>query len=427
MKRSVFAILAVLLSTAFASAPDTLWTRAYGGANDDVGRSMQLTADGGCIIAGYTLSFGAGGSDVWLLKIDAQGDTEWTRTYGGSSDDEAYSVDLTFDGGYIVAGMTRSYDAGWLLRLTATGDTEWTRTFGGSSNGFGHSVRQVADSGYVVAGRAWPGQLLKYDALGDTVWTRAVGAGHFHCVRQATNGDFLLAGYDGYEGGDHCRTDSAGNLLWTRRTALWGDLYGVALRPDNGSVVVGTDGSSFLFLEAYDSLGNRSWGKGFRPHPSYAFGNSVERAGDGYFAVGGFSFAGDDIYLVRVNLNGDSLWTKVIGGDSEDIGYAGQQTADSGFVVAGSTRSFGAGGSDVWLIRLEPEQIGIHEMPNDETRMTNGGPTILPLSNVQSLESMVIFDAMGRRTANPKPGVYFVREARAQAQAQTVRKVVVTR
>ena len=89
-----------------------MWTRTYGGTDYDDGWSVQQTSDGGYVIAGYTVSFGAGDEDVYLIKTNASGDTLWTRTYGGTGDDEGYSVQQTSDGGYIIAGRTQSFGAG---------------------------------------------------------------------------------------------------------------------------------------------------------------------------------------------------------------------------------------------------------------------------------------------------------------------------
>jgi len=95
-----------------AQAPDTLWTKIYGGVNDDGAHSVQQTSDGGYIVVGYTMSFGPGFSNVWLLKTDANGDTIWTTTYGGDNIEYSYSVKQTFDDGYIIAGRTNSFGAG---------------------------------------------------------------------------------------------------------------------------------------------------------------------------------------------------------------------------------------------------------------------------------------------------------------------------
>ncbi len=113
-----FCIIFMLISLFAASAlaqpnPDTLWTRTYGGSSEDWDLSVQQTADGGYVLTGRTKSFGAGNYDVYLVKTNPLGDTLWTRTYGGNSDDEAWSVQQTTDGGFIVVGSTLSFGTGY--------------------------------------------------------------------------------------------------------------------------------------------------------------------------------------------------------------------------------------------------------------------------------------------------------------------------
>jgi len=147
----------LLAAAAYAQPnPDTLWTRTYGGSSDDGAYSVQQTTDGGYIMAGQTLSFGAGNYDFYLVKTNSLGDTLWTRTYGGNVHDCAYSVRQTADGGYIVAGYIYSFGAGsddfYLVKTNSQGDTLWTRTYGGSNSDLAYSVQQTADGGYIVAG-----------------------------------------------------------------------------------------------------------------------------------------------------------------------------------------------------------------------------------------------------------------------------------
>jgi len=157
---------------------DTQWTRIYDHDGDNEAYSAQQTTDGGYIIAGWTV-----GMNFYLVKTDAGGNTLWTRTYGGSMSDWAYSVQQTTDGGYIIAGFTYSFGAGnsdcYLVKTNADGDTLWTRTYGGSFNDEAYSVQQTTDGGYIIAGRTGSFgagysdiYLVKTDAGGDTLWTR---------------------------------------------------------------------------------------------------------------------------------------------------------------------------------------------------------------------------------------------------------------
>jgi len=187
---------------------NTTWTHTYGGIDNELANSVKQTDDWGYIIAGYTLSYGAGLSDFYLVKTDGNGDTIWTRTYGGSFNDYGVSVQQTMDGGYIITGMTTSFgvDSGdiYLIKTYGNGDTSWTKTYGGTSLDYGVSVQQTSDDGYIVAGvtESYGAglsdfYLVKTDWNGNTIWTRTYGGSSYDAgvsVQQTTDGGYIIAG-----------------------------------------------------------------------------------------------------------------------------------------------------------------------------------------------------------------------------------------
>ena len=139
------------------SLGDTLWTKTYGGSGSDSAYAVLETSDNGYIVAGYTNSFGAGGFDVFLIHTDADGDTVWTQTYGTSGDEIGRDIDLTYDGGFVIAGYTDSYGAGlsdmWLIRANSTGEPLWTFPFGGEEYELGYAVIECSDGSFLMVGQ----------------------------------------------------------------------------------------------------------------------------------------------------------------------------------------------------------------------------------------------------------------------------------
>jgi hypothetical protein len=188
------------------SSGNKTWDKAFGGWTQDVGQSVIQTMDGGYIIAGRTVSYAVGGSDVYLIKTDSSGNKTWEKTFGSTGVDGGESVSQTADGGYIIAGWTNSYGAGlydvWLIKTDSSGNKTWDKTFGGVSNDRGCSVSQTTDGGYIISG-----------------WTESYGAGNHDVwiIKTDTNGnktwDKIFGGTGDDEGNSGIQTTDKGYVI----------------------------------------------------------------------------------------------------------------------------------------------------------------------------------------------------------------------
>ena len=374
-------LISILLPT-YCTAEIT-FEKTYGGTDWDEGHSVQPTSDGGYVIAGWTASFGEGYGDVYLIRTDLLGDILWTRTYGGADSDRGYSVRQTADGGYMIAGRTRSFGSGnwdvYLIKTDPAGDTLWTRAYGGANRELAYSVRQTADGGYIVVGCTesfgagkFDVYLIKTDSLGDTLWTKTFGGYDWdvgRCVQQTSDGGYVVVGHTGSFGGHMgdaylIKTDSLGDTLWTKTYGLYGDEGGHSVQQtsDGGYVIAGYGHSreKDVWLVKTDTSGNLMWARTYGG-PGQDWGNSIQQTSDGgYIAAGWTASFGQGIrsvYLVRTDSLGDTLWTRVHGGKLEDRATSVQLTSDGGFIIAGWTGSFGAGLFDVYLIKTDEDGL----------------------------------------------------------------------
>ncbi len=385
---SLFFIFFLLLQlTVYSQAPDTLWTRAYGGIFNDIGASGIETSDGGFLFTGF-----ANTSDLGLLKTDANGNLVWLKTFGGVSFDIGYNVIESSDGGYVIIGSTYSYGAGgcdaWLMKVDSSGNQLWSHTFGGTNNDFGVSVKQTPDGGYIIAGYTnsygaglYDVWLIRVGPDGNPGWAKTYGAAgddYGYSVDLTMDGGFVVAGYQnsftvgGFDVG-LLKVDANGNLVWLKN--FGGSLndhgYSVKATSDGGYIIAGDTrsfgaGGSDVWLIKTNSVGTEQWSKTY----GAAFddeGRSVDETPDGCFVITGdtrsFGAGLSDVGFMKADSAGNLLWITTFGGLQDDHGRSVVCTSDGGCIITGGTYSFGAGGEDVWIIKTEPDVTSITDKP----------------------------------------------------------------
>jgi len=265
------------------SSGNKLWFKHYGGSSSDFGYSIQQTSDGGYILAGYSGSYSNGGNDFAIYKLDSSGNKVWFKHYGGASDDSAYSIQQTSDGGYIVAGWTHSFTYGAediaIYKLSSNGNKTWFKHYGGSDKDRCYSVRQASDGGYVVAGYSnsytYGGAdfaIYKLNSSGNKVWFKHYGgAGNdtSWSIQQISGGGYIVAG--GTNSFTHGSTDfaiykldSSGNKTWFKHYGGTqnDEAYWIQQTSDSGYIVAGatssfSNGVSDFGIYKLDSAGNK--------------------------------------------------------------------------------------------------------------------------------------------------------------------------
>ncbi|UCG92998.1 MAG: T9SS type A sorting domain-containing protein [candidate division WOR-3 bacterium] len=419
----------------FGDPPDTLWARTFGGADIDVAYSVCETSDGGYIATGYTNSFGAGQQDAYLVRTNSSGDVVWTQTFGGASMDGAHFVREASDQGYVIAGYSETFGGGgknmYLIKTDSSGQAEWTRTYATPLMDVAYAFCETPDSGYIfigykngpsgwVKGDLW---ILKTDATLDTIWTREYGgAGEDYgvTIQQTLDGNYIIAGITSSFGANGknvwiVKIDSNGDTLWTK---VYGNNledvgYGVCSTSDGGYIVTGyingtgqwTAGD--LWLLKTDANGDTLWTKVYGTGGE-DFGFDVYETPDGGYVVAG-RYA-NDMWLLRTDASGDTIWTAKYGGGGVESALALGMTSDGGYIIGGYTTSFGFGANDFWIIKTEPD-VGVEENNSIDIKKNGFSTTIISGQlTLPNHEEFRIYDISGR-TVNRNhlsPGIYFI-------------------
>lgn len=263
---------------------NVVWQKTIGGADWDFAYSLQETTDGGFIVCGTTYSFGYGNADGYVIKTDAAGNVSWSKTYGGSNDDEFKSVIQTADGGYALTGYTKSYndiDSGdvWVFKLDLNGDSLWSKYYGGSKEDFGRGIIQLQNSDLFVSGGTKSFSVngnYETQVLGYNNTTGVPGYNYrdvsnqdeyYNCVAQGINGTIANCGATknmvfGYDGLMDMYSSSYGYVnFFSIGSSGIEEFYAVNKTKDKGFIAVGkTNGYGAMLEDVYilktDSVGN---------------------------------------------------------------------------------------------------------------------------------------------------------------------------
>ena len=361
-------LILLLINKSFAQ-PTIQWQYSYGGSSDDVIESVEYTKNGGFVVAGYTLSNNGtvttnyGGEDFWILKLDSLGINDWEHNYGGTNGDFAKSINQTSDGGYIVAGCTFSNDSnvsgnhgardGWIIKLDSVGNIQWSKCLGGTDWDRINDIKQTLDGGYILAGDTKSNDgdvsgnhgasdfwVLKLDSSGGFVWKECLGGTGDEwamSVSQSIDSGYVLVGFTNSNDGDIIAGTNHGyDDFWIVKlnslgAIIWQKCFGGTNNEWAESVKQTTDGGYIVSGWTSSNNGNVSGNHGIA----------------------------EDYWIIKLNANGNLIWQKCLGGSNYDNAYSINLTNDGGYLIAGYTNStdgdvFGNhSGGDCWIVKLD--------------------------------------------------------------------------
>ncbi|HPC25858.1 MAG TPA: Ig-like domain-containing protein, partial [Fervidobacterium sp.] len=348
------------------------WQKTFGGGDSDEANSIQQTTDGGYIVAGWTKSFHSGDEgvykDVYILKLDSEGEIQWQKTFGGKDDDEANSIQQTTDGGYIVAGVTGSFGFGeqdaYILKVDVKGwldtippDVKIISPRDGVELGGTIDINIDAKDNYELEKVTLyiDGKKVKEYTTGPYkyTWDSSKASEGAHTI---TVEAIDLSGNVGRKSIATAIIDRIKDVSWQKTFGGKNDDEANSIQQtiDGGYIVAGYKGGDVYILKL-NSKGEIEWEKTFGGN-AYDGASSIQQTtDDGYIVAGwtkSFGSGGYDVYILKLNSKGEAEWQKTFGGKGDDEANSIQQTTDGGYIVAGWTKSFGSGLEDIYILKL---------------------------------------------------------------------------
>jgi len=385
MRSIVIAVMLAVLTAVplWGGAPDVVWTRTFGGASYEWPWCVEETSDSGYVVTGYTGSTTDGYRHAYIVKLNANGDSVWSKTYGPEDyETVATGGKETSDGGLIISG----YGIGqfgvtgadfYLMKLDSWGNLEWDNNYDyDTTTDYGFDVCQTLDGGFIMVGHCYyySESQGKYDWGIDIVRTDPLGVKTNHVLLDISGSQDLnrvVATSDsgavavGTAGAIYIvKIDKLGNIAWRKGYGGVGAGWGILELPGGGYMAFGDRDYGYpndedFWLLRLDTNGDTLWTRRYQ-NPAPDLGYGLDQTSDGGFIMTGDTYRNGgvdpkDIYVIRTDANGDTLWTKSIGGDNYEYSYCIKQTFDGGYIVAGRTDSYGAGDDDFYIVKLAPD------------------------------------------------------------------------
>jgi len=362
-----------------------LFANAYGTSQEEYGGfSLVQSPDGGFVSVGGRLD-PTFADEALAFKVNPLGQLVWQKTYGPlyDSDEDVYSVDRTDDGGYVTAGMYGAFGPSFyadalVIKVNSSGGLVWAKTFGGASDDAAECVIRTTDGGYAVVGFGMGAAsadafLVKLNSAGGLSWGKKFGGSGWDYPNQVimtSDGGYAIAGYTNSAGAGNydfliLKTNSSGGLAWgmTFGGTSLEEASSIVETPDNGYILVG--GSASYGAGSYDFLviklnssGNLLWARTIGGSGS-DWPYSVIPAIDGGYVIAGstasFGAGGSDCFVVKITEDGALSWAFTFGTNGSDVARQVIRTSDGGYALTGSTYGIGSGGSDVLIIKFNAD------------------------------------------------------------------------
>jgi hypothetical protein len=332
---------------------EKIWSKTYGGSDDEKATRITMTNDGGFLLSGYTtssdgdVSFNNGFQDYWILKVDASGNKQWDKSFGFSGSDQASKAFQTSDGGYFITGyfdVSASGGAGndfqrgvlhgvgeyWGIKLAANGEKQWRRYFGGSNNDRSYDALETQDGGFLMTGTS---ESIDFDK------TDPKGSYDYWAVRITANGELL---WTKSFGGEEIDNSYASILTNDGNYIMVGDTR------STDQDVTNPRGNADAWIVKFDDNGNKIWQKSFGGS-LFDTAHSIVQRSNGDYILSGHSRSNDgdltnnkgfnDAWIFIVDSNANLKLQMNVGGSGLDYASEAIETTDNKIVIVGNSES----------------------------------------------------------------------------------------